>query len=310
MKGKTIPRAAAASLLVCLLAGAWCQASQAAAERRVLDYIRDHVQPGQPLVVSELYNQVFTQPDERQALDKLYRAFFRIPLFVAQYQQRTGRPPSLEVIAQQFDLSSPQAADVLLRVMESDPRVPRFITRDPKTGAITRVDIVAIQSDPRFGQTLERQLSGWEGKPAPDFVLPRLGGGEVGSASLRGKVALLYVWFTGCPPCMKETPELVRLQEEFGGRGLEVLGANADGLLGLGYDDAVRERYARAQKINFSLAAWTRQADAAWGSIAIFPTLFLMDRNGMILRHWVGYAAPADLRRALEPALEGAPARW
>ena len=63
------------------------------AEARVLDYIRTHLQPGQPLMVTDLYNRVFTQPDERQALNKLYNAFFRIPLFVANYQEKFKSPP-------------------------------------------------------------------------------------------------------------------------------------------------------------------------------------------------------------------------
>src|ERR1039458_7411073 len=134
-----------------------------AAEARVLDYIRTHLQPGQPLRVTDLYNRVFTQPDERQALNKLYNAFFRIPLFVANYQEKFKSPPSLAVIAGQFDLHSPGAADVLLRVMESDPRVPRFLTRDPKTGEITHVDVERIKADPKFGQALARQIGGWEG---------------------------------------------------------------------------------------------------------------------------------------------------
>ncbi len=121
-----------------------------AAEARVLDYVRAHLQPGQPLMVTDLYNRVFTQPDERKALNKLYNAFFRIPLFVANYQEKLQHPPTLAVIAQQFDLHSPADADVLLRVMESDPRVPQFLTRDPGTGEITHVDVEQIKADPKF----------------------------------------------------------------------------------------------------------------------------------------------------------------
>src|SRR5262249_4941675 len=118
---------------------------QTAAEVRGLSYIRDHLQPGQPLLVTELYNKVFTQPEERKALDKLYNAFFRIPFFVVQYQERFGSAPGLSVIAQQFDLPNGEAADTLLRVMESDPRVPHFLTRDPKTHEITQVDVAEIR---------------------------------------------------------------------------------------------------------------------------------------------------------------------
>jgi thiol-disulfide isomerase/thioredoxin len=293
-------RLLAAALAAAMFAGAASTRAPSDAEARVLSYIRDHLQPGQPLVVSELYGKVFTQPDERQALDKLYNAFFRIPLFLVGYQEKFGKPPSLETINQQFDLKSPGAADVLLRVMESDPRVPRFLERDSKSGEIVRVNVRMVRSDPRFGQAVSRQLSGWEGKPAPEFKLPGLDGSEVESAALSGKVVLLYVWFTGCPPCMKETPALVALESEFAGGKFTVVGANADRVLGLDYDDAVRHRYAQEQKINFPLAHWTKESDAAFGHIAIFPSLFLIDGKNVILRHWVGFTAQDELRHAVK----------
>ena len=277
-------------------------AVSADAEARVANYIREHLQPGQPLLVTDLYNKVFTKPDERQALDKLYKAFFRIPLFVAEYQDAIGSPPSFKVIAQQFDLRSPGEADVLLRVMESDPRVPKFFTRDPQTGAITRVDVATIRSDPRFGQAVARQLGGWEGQPAPAFRLDSLDGTTVDSAALRGRMALLYVWFTGCPPCMKEAPQLVTLQHDFADK-LTVVGANADQLLALGYDDSVRKSYVAREKINFPVVRWTRESDNAYGQVAIFPALFLIDGQSIIRQHWVGFVAETELRRAVAEAL-------
>ncbi len=291
-------------LLVAALGGlSWPARAQADAETRVLNYIREHLQPGQPLLVSELYSKVFTEPGERQALNKLYNAFFRIPLFTAQYQEKFGKPPSLKVIAEQFDLRTPQAAEVLLRVMESDPRVPRFLTRDSKTGEVASIDVNLVRNDPRFSQVIERQLSGWEGKTAPEFTLPGFDRADLDSAALRGKLALLYVWFTGCPPCMKETPELVKLDGEFASRGLTIVAANADRMLGLSYDDAVRRRYLAEHEVKFSVAHWTKESDAAFGNISIFPTLFLIDPKGVIIRHWVGYVRGEEIRAAVAEAL-------
>jgi peroxiredoxin len=279
------------------------QTGETAAETRVLSYIRDHVQRGQPLLVTDLYNNVFTQPEERKALTKLYNAFFRIPFFVAQYEEKFGSAPTLRVIAQQFDLPNTEGADVLLRVMESDPRVPHFMTRDPRTHEITKVDVEEIRRDPKFGQELEHQLSGWDGKPAPDFRLATLDGSEVDSGTLRGKVVLLYVWFTGCPPCMKETPALAALNQEFAARGLSIVGANADRLLGLSYDDEVRRRYIKEQGVNFPVVHWTKESDTAYGSVSIFPTTFLIDRKGVIIHHWVGFVPAEDLRSAISQGL-------
>ena len=286
-----------------LLLSATIALPQPDAETRILQYIREHLRPGQPLVVTELYNNVFTRPDERQALDKLYNAFFRIPLFVAQYQEKYGSPPTLKIISEQFDLRAPGAAEVLLRVMESDPRVPRFLARDPKTGEIIHVDIEEIRNDARFGQVLQRQLAGWEGKAAPELELRGIKGDTVSLEQLKGKVVLLYVWFTGCPPCMKETPDLVSLYHELSARGFDIVGANADRFLGLSYDDQMRLRYIRERKIEFPIVHWTRESDKAYGGISIYPTLFLIDRKGLVSHHWIGYVPSRELRRAIEAGL-------
>ena len=279
--------------------------ASSAAEARVLDYVRTHLQPGQPLMVTDLYNRVFTQPDERQALNKLYNAFFRIPLFVANYQEKYKVPPTLAVIAQQFDLRSAVDADVLLRVMESDPRVPPFLTRDAKTGEITHVDVERIKADPKFGQALARQIGGWEGNPAPDATLTRLGGGDVHLSDFHGKVLLLEVWFTGCPPCMQEAPTLASLDHELSASGLAIVGANADRVLGLDYDDSVRQRYVQDHRITYPIANWTTEADHAYGGISIFPTLFLIDRKGVVRGHWIGYVQPETLRQAINGVVSG-----
>ena len=277
--------------------------AQPDAEARVIGYIRDHLRPGEPLLITELA-KTFTEPDERKALDKLYNAFFRIPLFVVQYQSKFGKPPSLKTLTEQFDLKDVQSADVLLRVMESDPRVPRFLTRDPKTGEITSVDVEKIRSIPRFGQAVDYQLGGWEGKPAPDFTLSKIDGGDVSAKALRGKVTLLYVWFTGCPPCMKETPALVALNRGLSGRDFVIVSANADRILGLSYDDAVRHRYVEEQKINFPVTHWTRDADKAYGNISVFPTLFLINRGGTVTHHWIGFTSSEELRQAIDQELK------
>ena len=275
------------------------------AETRVVNYIREHLQPGKPLIVTDLYNTVFTQPAERRALDKLYRAFFRIPLFVAQYQDRFGHPPTLKTIAEQFDLRAPGAADVLLRVMESDPRVPKFLARDPATGEISKVDVAAVRADQRFGAQLQHQLAGWEGKPAPPFTLVGINGDKVDSAAMSGKVVLLYVWFTGCPPCIQESPVLVALNRQFGAKGLALVGANADRILGLSYTDEARKKYLTDHKLDFPVGHWSAEANTAYGGISIFPTLFLIDSKGIVRGHWVGFTSASDLSSAVEKVLAG-----
>ncbi|MGA8183408.1 MAG: TlpA disulfide reductase family protein [Terriglobia bacterium] len=283
--------------------GVHCLAAQANPQAKILQYIRDHLKAGQPVRVTELYNTVFTTPEDHAALNKLYKDFFRIPMFVVQYQQQFSAPPTLKTIAGQFALKTPEEADTLLRVMETDPRVPKFITRDPKTGEITKVDVEMIRNDPRFARGAAHELGGWKGRTAPAFDLMGAGGKHLSSAGLDGKVALLYVWFTGCPPCMKEAPELARLQHEFGARGFEVVGANADDLLGLEISDEARQQYAEKEGITFPMVSWTKESNQAYGGISIYPTLFLINRQGAIAGHWVGFTSLVTLRETISKIL-------
>ena len=280
-----------------------CLLAQADPQAKILRYIREHLKAGQPVRVTDLYNTVFTTPEDHAALSKLYKDFFRIPTFIVQYEQRFSAPPSLKTIAEQFSLKEPEEADTLLRVMETDPRVPKFITRDPATGEIIKIDVEMIHSDPRFAQGAVHELGGWVGQTAPAFDLVGAGDRHLSSSGLEGKVALLYVWFTGCPPCMKEAPELARLQHEFGAKGFEVVGANADDLLGLGISDEAHQRYAEKEGITFPIVRWTKESNQAYGSVSIYPTLFLIDRQGRITGHWVGFTSPATLSEAIKKAI-------
>ncbi len=47
--------------------------------------------------------------------------------------------------------------------------------------------------------------------------------------SLRGQVIVLNLWGTWCPPCVRELPELDRLQELYANRGLTVVTLSQEG---------------------------------------------------------------------------------
>jgi thiol-disulfide isomerase/thioredoxin len=273
-------------------------------ETRVVEYLRAHVKPGEPVVVSDLYNRVFTRPEERAALDRLFNTFFKLPLFAAQYQKAEGKPPSLAEISEQFRFAVPGEADVMLRIMESDPRMPSFLARDAASGEITRVDVDAILAHPRFGKALERTIAGWEGRPAPAFTATGYDGRPIGSETLAGKPHLLYFWFTGCPPCVRTAPLLAELHRTYGPRGLEVVGLNADRVLELPYTDEDRAAYAKKGGLHFTLAHATSQVQEAYGAVSVYPTMFFVDAKGTVVKHFVNFQDEAALEEAARLALK------
>jgi cytochrome c biogenesis protein CcmG/thiol:disulfide interchange protein DsbE len=65
-----------------------------------------------------------------------------------------------------------------------------------------------------------------EGFTAPDFTLDLLGGGQVTLSTLRGKVVLVNLWASWCPPCRAEMPAIEKIYRTFKPQGLEVLAVN------------------------------------------------------------------------------------
>lgn len=273
------------------------------AERRIVQYLKEHVKPGEPLIVSELA-KVFQAPEEKKVLDRLFNTFFKIPLFVAQYKASTNEIPALADISRQFNLPVDGEAAILLTIIDSDPRVPKFIKRDPGSGEIVSVDVEMVRKDRRFGLALERTLTGWTGRDAPAFSVELFDGKALASADLKGKNYLLYFWFYGCPPCVKTSPHLVRLQEEFGAGDFTVLAVNADRVLELEITDEQRAAYVEKAGYNFPAGHLNAPMLDAFGNVSVYPTLFLVDAKGVIQKHYVNYRPYETLAQDVENMLK------
>src|SRR5437773_1223878 len=127
---------------------------QADPETRIVNYLKANVRPGQPVTVSDL-TRVFKTPEEQVVLSRLFNAFFKVPMTVVQMVTQMKRIPTLHDLSDQLGFHVPGEMDVVLRIMESDPRVPKFMERDRSTGEITKVDVAAIRADPNFGRIIE-----------------------------------------------------------------------------------------------------------------------------------------------------------
>ena len=295
------PLALCLVLLVGVLASDDIQERERTAEEKIIGFLKTHLKPGQPVLITELH-QRFTEPEERRVLSRLYNIFFKVPHFVAQYYAAHRKPPRLREIAEQFNLRVEGEVDVILRIVEYDRRVPQFFERDPESGEIASVDLERIKADPRFNKVIERSIAGWEGKQAPQFTMRLLDGDELSLDSRQG-TRLVYFWFTHCPPCVKITPHLVSLQEQFGPQDFTVISLNADRVLDLGYPDSERAAYLDKHKINFPVGHLTAEVQEAYGGIQLFPSLFLVDKNGLIRQHFVNYQDQATLEKAIRSVL-------
>ena len=70
------------------------------------------------------------------------------------------------------------------------------------------------------------------GSEAPDFTATTQDGREVALSDYRGKVVLVNIWATWCPPCVEEMPSLQRLYESLEGTDFEILAVSVDSRVG------------------------------------------------------------------------------
>lgn len=123
-----------------------------------------------------------------------------------------------------------------------------------------------------------------EGFAAPDFQLELLRGGKVRLADLRGKVVVINLWASWCPPCRAEMPALARAYAENRERGIEILAVN------MTYQDNAQAAAAFVQEygLDFKIPMDMQGEVGRLYQLRALPTTFFVDREGIIQRVVIG----------------------
>jgi thiol-disulfide isomerase/thioredoxin len=135
------------------------------------------------------------------------------------------------------------------------------------------------------------------GSSLPDSSVKDLQGHPLSSADLRGKVVLIDFWATWCQPCKKEMPGYQRLVDEYGARGLVVIGFKFDTMPDI--ENPVE--FAKGIGIHYPLAVATDDLKQKFGGIEGLPTTMLYDRNGVLRMKVIGFEYTDDIEQALKP---------
>ena len=85
------------------------------------------------------------------------------------------------------------------------------------------------------------------GEKAADFTLPDIFQKEVKLSDYQGKVIILDFWATRCPPCVREIPHFVELQQEWADKGVQIIGISLD------RQTNVLKLFAEKYKINYPI---------------------------------------------------------
>lgn len=150
------------------------------------------------------------------------------------------------------------------------------------------------------------------GSKAPNFEAVTLNDHVVKSLAedYKGQVVLLNIWATWCGPCRIEMPSLEALYKDFGPKGLKIVAINAADPDAA--DSTVRQ-FADGYGLTFDVlrdmpAAGQDSIMAIYKTVK-FPESFVIDRNGVIRKKWIGVDEwNSQGNRALIANLLGVPA--
>ena len=147
------------------------------------------------------------------------------------------------------------------------------------------------------GGTISCAATSLLNKRAPDFRRVDLRKFPVHLSDYRGKVVLLNFWATWCAPCLYEMPRLVEWQNNYGTRGLQVLGVSMDDS-----DSPVRALSGKLH-INYPIMMGDERLGELYGGILGLPVTYLIDRRGVIRARFKGETDLSKIEEHLKELL-------
>lgn len=140
------------------------------------------------------------------------------------------------------------------------------------------------------------------GKTAPEINGLDLDGHPMTLSEYRGKVVVLTFWATWCGPCMKLVRHEVELISHYKDQPFAIVGVNAD-------NDVAKAMQAQAEKSMTWRSFRDKQQSGTTISDqwkALFPTVYLIDHQGIVRHRFSGVSNPDPIRQAVETLVAAA----
>jgi cytochrome c biogenesis protein CcmG/thiol:disulfide interchange protein DsbE len=151
--------------------------------------------------------------------------------------------------------------------------------------ALEPTDFAAIPAAVRYG--------------APSLTLSDLAGGQHSLSDYRGKVILVNLWATWCPPCQAEMPLLQSYYDKHRQDGFDVI-AIEDG-------EPAGDVKTFVDQYGLTFPVWLdpshKATDVAFKTMNL-PSSYVIARDGQVRLTWYGAISEANLEKYVTPLIE------
>ncbi|MGO9621709.1 MAG: peroxiredoxin family protein [Desulfobaccales bacterium] len=145
---------------------------------------------------------------------------------------------------------------------------------------------------------LAMPLASWAAPAATDFTLKDvLQGQDYSLSQFRGKVVLINFFTFFCGPCREEMPDLNQVYHEFQGQGFQTLG------IALSSDPTQIRFLVKQLGLDYPVLIGNDQVSNAYGSIAVVPTTFIIDKSGNVVQKVEGTRSKAEFEKMIKALL-------
>lgn len=143
--------------------------------------------------------------------------------------------------------------------------------------------------------------SGNSGNKAPDVTFSTLDGQSISTQDLRGKVVMIKFWATDCTTCVAQMPGAIKRYNELNSKGFDTIA------VAMRHDT---ENYVRnfteTRQLPFHVVMDSDGSLAkAFDDVKMTPTTFLLDKQGHIIKRYLGNYDEAGFMATVNQALAG-----
>jgi len=138
-------------------------------------------------------------------------------------------------------------------------------------------------------------------KTAPQAQFTSLDGKQFNTDDLRGKVVLVKFWATSCVTCIQQMPDTINTYQNYSDQGYDVIA------VAMAYDKAnYVQNFAESRELPFTVVHDTQGEIAqAFGDVKLTPTAFLIDKQGRIVKRYLGNYDQETFVATIKKALAG-----
>ncbi|HUA60919.1 MAG TPA: cytochrome c biogenesis protein CcdA [Verrucomicrobiae bacterium] len=175
---------------------------------------------------------------------------------------------------------------------------PLYVILDPEEHVIARFD--HLTHDPAEFLAFLQTAKPAAASPQPETAIgpfTKLDGRPFDVAALKDKVVVVNFWATYCVPCIAEFPSFNKIYRDLGPKGVAVVGVDVDA------DAAGVPGFLKKHPIEYSVAVGGEAAMQQY-KFEGPPVTIVYDRSGKQVQRFDGGASEAELRAAVEKALQ------